>query len=186
MTETVPIGKEDEEFRPVKIYDEEYPNYLIGNHGTLFSLSRNRALQGCPNNRGYIDYDLYKNGRRKKVKGHRLVAFGFVDNPHNYNVINHINERRYDNRSGNLEWCTQAYNVNYGDAQKRKAEKLSKPVIKLDMDHNIVAHYPSLIETSRQMGIPITSLWRACTYGTAQRGYLWAYVYKEEVNGICQ
>lgn len=65
-------------------------------------------------------YDENKVGR--KVKVHRLVAEAFLPNPHSYPVINHKDENKRNNSVNNLEWCTVAYNTNYGTARKRAME----------------------------------------------------------------
>lgn len=51
-----------------------------------------------------------------------LVAQNFIQNPHNYKQVNHINENKKDNRADNLEWCTAEYNMNYGTAMQRAKE----------------------------------------------------------------
>lgn len=61
---------------------------------------------------GYIGLSLKcKDGKRRKFLLHRLVAETYIDNPHNYPVINHINENKQDNCIENLEWCTQKDNM---------------------------------------------------------------------------
>lgn len=42
---------------------------------------------------------------------HRLVAKHFVDNPNNYNVVNHLDSDTTNNDSENLEWTTTKGNV---------------------------------------------------------------------------
>ena len=116
MIDIETIGK-DEVFREVMIDGEAYPNYAVSNYGRVYSLRYERVLRGFKNNRGYIDYDLYKDGERKHMKAHRLVGLHFIDNPDDLNIINHKDERRDYNYYKNLEWCTHAYNLNYGNAQ---------------------------------------------------------------------
>lgn len=54
---------------------------------------------------------LLSTGKRKDMYIHRLVAELFIDNPNRYNVVNHINCNRQDNRVENLEWCTTRHNA---------------------------------------------------------------------------
>jgi hypothetical protein len=54
-------------------------------------------------------YERVKLGRRS-VKVHRVVAIAFIDNPHNYPQVNHINGIKSDNRVDNLEWCNNSQN----------------------------------------------------------------------------
>ncbi|MDR1688809.1 MAG: HNH endonuclease [Clostridiales bacterium] len=168
----------DEEFKPVMINGEEYHNYLISNFGRVYSIKSDKFLSGYKDNQGYVNYILYKDGQPKHAKAHRLVGFGYVDNPESYNIINHKDEQPDNNSYLNLEWCTQAYNLNYGNAQERRAEKIRKPVIQVDAEFNIVAEYPSLLETSKQTGICVSQIYEACTYGVQKRDYIFAYTEK--------
>ena len=77
---------------------------------------------------GYTMVTLSKGGVRNTCMVHRLVAKEFLPNPHDYPVINHKDEDKNNNAISNLEWCTQKYNVNYGDGIERRIVKQSKPV----------------------------------------------------------
>ena len=63
---------------------------------------------------GYLIVGLYRDGKCKTVRVHRIVAKAFIDNPHNLPEINHIDEDKTNNHVENLEWCTTAYNLTYG------------------------------------------------------------------------
>ena len=99
--------------------------YQISNLGKVKSLVRysiqshllnERILKQQDNKGGYMYVDLYnKEGIKKKFYIHRLVAQAFIENPNNYPNINHKDINTYNNVVGNIEWCTQKYNCNYGD-----------------------------------------------------------------------
>lgn len=42
---------------------------------------------------------------------HRLVAETFLSNPHNFNIVNHIDGNKLNNNITNLEWTTQSDNM---------------------------------------------------------------------------
>lgn len=108
---------------------------------------------------GYLRVHLSKDGVKKNIMVHRLVAETFIPNPNNLPCINHKDECRNNPHVDNLEWCTYEYNSNYGTHKERMRKKYlnypkySKPVAQLDMDGNEIARYPSIAEATRQTGI---------------------------------
>ncbi|ALA07769.1 hypothetical protein BC01_191 [Bacillus phage BC01] len=74
---------------------------------------------------GYKEVTLYKEGKRLDKMVHILVAEAFVpnDDPVNKTKVNHKDEDKSNNIAINLEWCTIAYNNNYGTRRQRVAEK---------------------------------------------------------------
>lgn len=61
---------------------------------------------------GYLIVDLYKDGKRSKVKVHRLVLESFlpVDGCEHLDV-NHKDGNKKNNALENLEWCTRRENL---------------------------------------------------------------------------
>ena len=100
---------EQEIWKPIKGYEDRYE---ISNKGRVFSIKNNKIL--AINYAGrYPMVRLYKGKGGSKIPSrlvHRLVAEAFVDNPYNYNVVNHIDGNRRNNNSSNLEWCTTLQN----------------------------------------------------------------------------
>lgn len=90
---------------------KEYENYEISNLGNVRSLKKQRILK--PMLGEYKKVALYKNGKRKFFRVHRLVAEAFLDNPNNYKIVNHIDGNKYNNFFSNLEWCTLSYNIKH-------------------------------------------------------------------------
>lgn len=66
--------------------------------------------------------ELYKNGKAKKIKMHRLVAETFIPNPNNYPCVNHKDENKLNNCVDNLEWCTYSYNNSYNNCHIRRGK----------------------------------------------------------------
>lgn len=87
--------------------------YLISTKGRVLSLSKEPMLvtphKLCS---GYVDVGIH--GKRCSI--HRLVAQAFIPNPNNYPVVNHINEKKDDNRIENLEWCSYSKKFLWGSA----------------------------------------------------------------------
>lgn len=59
---------------------------------------------------GYYVINFTINGKSKQQYIHRLLALTFLDNPNNYQFINHKNGIKTDNSLKNLEWCTNKQN----------------------------------------------------------------------------
>lgn len=56
---------------------------------------------------------ISREGKKRMVKAHRLVAKAFIPNPDNKPFINHKNLNRADNAVDNLEWVSHQENVNH-------------------------------------------------------------------------
>ena len=85
---------------------------------------KSTILKGVANDRGYYMVVLSKEGKKRKIFIHRLVAETFIENLKNYNQVNHIDENKTNNNMDNLEWCTCKYNCNYGTRNKRIGGKM--------------------------------------------------------------
>ena len=48
--------------------------------------------------------------KQKRYYVHRLVAETFIDNPHRYPEVDHINQDKLDNRVENLRWVSKSEN----------------------------------------------------------------------------
>ena len=72
---------------------------------------------------------------------HRLVATKYLPNPDDLPQVNHKDEDPTNNRVGNLEWCTEQYNVDYSNSLPISLEK-----------EGVVRLFKSQREAARQIG----------------------------------
>ena len=102
-----------------------YEEYLVSNYGNIKSrkYGKEKMLSFTKDKDGYYKVKLYKNKKCKVAYIHRLVAETFIDNPNNYNVVNHIDENKQNNNVKNLEWCSIKYNNNYGTREYKNNRK---------------------------------------------------------------
>lgn len=162
-----------------------YPNYMVSNMGNIKSLNYNhtgkeKILKARKDRHKYLYVGLYKDGRRKMCKVHRLVAQAFIENHNNLEQVNHKNEIKTDNRSENLEWCTPKQNANYGTRNQRMAESCtnhpnkSKRVMCVETSKI----YPSAREVQRQTGFNRSHIADVCNGKYKQAyGFHWQYVF---------
>lgn len=167
-----------EEWRPCKGYEGFYE---VSNMGRVRSIAVYSAKYGKVIERktprlhkletsrdGYKRLTLSLYGNEKHWFVHRLVALAFIPNPENLPFINHKDEDTKNNNVEDLEWCTSAYNSNYGTLPQRIRERqinsaaLSKAVFQYELDGTFISAYPSQCEASRQTGVSSDMIGRAC------------------------
>lgn len=161
----------DEEWKDIEGYEGQYK---ISSMGRIYSHKRKKFLKPQLSHHGYLRIMLYDgNSGHKAFAVHRLVAESFVDNPHKYNEINHINENPSDNRAENLEWCSRKYNVNYNGRTKQFMKKVQQ----ISIDGTDMCVFNSLIEASRISGAWQGAISNVCL-GRAKSagGYKWKFV----------
>jgi len=94
----------------------EYPDYLVSNKGRLKSKLRNKLIY-IREHEGYNDCRIKdKTMKNRSPRIHRLVAEVFVGNPHNKEMVNHIDGNKLNNNSTNLEWSTAKENAQHAIA----------------------------------------------------------------------
>lgn len=166
---------ENDAIMPQKIKD--YEDYYIDEYGNVYSLKSRRYINQQKGKDGYYYVNLCKNGERKRVAVHRLVATHFVENPLDLPIVNHKDENRENNKFNNLEWCTEKYNTNYGNARVKHAKKVSKAVVCIETGEV----FSSQKEAGKMKGITYQHICECCK-GKKQTcgGYHWRYATRED------
>ena len=91
---------------------EEQPNYYITSEGELWSTKRGcNVLKPGRDSGGYYTVSLWKQGRGKTYRIHRLLAQSFIPNPECKGDVNHIDGVKSNNDLSNLEWNTRQENL---------------------------------------------------------------------------
>lgn len=91
---------------------EGYSRYKVSTDGEVFDTKNNvlvaKQLTGIPQYY-YVNLNA-DNGDRKLVRVHRLVAQAFMPNPENFNVVDHIDRDKLNNKIFNLRWTDHSGN----------------------------------------------------------------------------
>jgi hypothetical protein len=103
----------DEIFKDIPGYEGLYQASPSGKIRSILS-SKPRILKANQDRCGYLYYGLYRNGKSKSLKEHRLVAVTFIENAGGKEEVNHKNGIKTDNRVENLEWNTPSENILHG------------------------------------------------------------------------
>lgn len=97
-------------------------NYVCDKYGNIYSICKeNKTGKGVPYKQyrflpihgsvedGYVTFRMDVNGKRKHVRGHRIIAEAWLG-PCPGMVVNHIDGDKLNNALSNLEWCSIAEN----------------------------------------------------------------------------
>lgn len=112
--------------------------YQVSNLGNVKSLKRKKwngfdyqevveKFLSQKTHNGYKYVNLCKPKSQKMISVHRLVAIEFIDNPEQKKYVNHKDNNPSNNNSNNLEWCTQAENIQYAVQQGRFNQGILSP-----------------------------------------------------------
>ena len=104
---------ETEIFVGIYIDGEYYPDYMVSNHGRIYSLNTCSFMEGSCS-RGYMRIKLRdKEGNPHLKSKHRIVAEAFCENKENKPYVNHIDGNKKNNHPDNLEWVTSKENTQH-------------------------------------------------------------------------
>ena len=178
-----------EEYRDIKGWEGLYQVSNLGNVKSLERTIRNgrgyykipeRILKAGTNKQGYLQVHLYREGKRKSCRIHRLVADAFLENPNNLPEVNHKDEDKENNKAENLEWCSHSYNSSYNDRAKKIGKKISKPVYSINKESGLITYWESAKVAGRILGIDSSHITRCCK-GKMKSigGFYWMYAEEE-------
>lgn len=138
----------------------------------------------------YVTVALCRDGEKKQIQVHRLVAEAFIPNPKNLPCVNHKDENPSNNCADNLEWCTHEYNLQYSMERnkpyKTKRERPKNELLPLcayTLSGEFVGRFDSVWDAIEKLGIEsktprgARNNIRMCCRGRVKSacGYKWRY-----------
>ena len=144
--------------------------YQVSNLGRVRSVDRWRANRSngyiqkgqilkANLDHGYERVNLYKNGKMKHCRVHRLVAQTFLENPFGKEQVNHIDGNKRNNRLDNLEWCTPKENNQHAIDNKLKSLESSNKEIYCFQNGKT---YKSLTLAAKELGLYKSNICKVC------------------------
>ncbi len=154
-------------YLPVTGYEGRY---TVSDTGEVHSLNYRRTglvreLKIMHDSNGYPRVELRKDGYRKTLSLHRLVAIAFIPNPDNKPQVNHKDGNPKNCHVENLEWVTASENLihSYRELNRvkiwlGKVSPNNKPIYSIDQNGRR-EDYISLMEASRVLKCCHKSIW---------------------------
>ena len=182
----------DEVWKDVQGYEGLYQ---VSNFGRIKSLERvvkwfarnhwcerfdcEKILSQEKNTTGYKTIKLFKDGKKKKLNVHRLVAVAFIPNPEKKETVNHKDGDRTNNNVSNLEWATYSENNQHAyDVLGKVGIWTGKPTHNsrkvLRVDTGVV--FRSVRMAAKSIGVNQSSLCEALMRGVKCKNIEWRYV----------
>lgn len=145
-----------------------FENYYIDEDGNIYNKNKKLMAGKWIDNTGYYQIVLRKDGKRKHLRIHRLVALQFIPNPDRLPQVNHKDGNKLNNNINNLEWTTNSENTKHGydnelyHSKKRKI--MVKAINKLNKEEKI---FSSIRECSKELGLNRKTI-SAILYGSKE------------------
>lgn len=166
-------------WKPLVGYEELY---RISSIGDVFSLRSLKMLKKTINHKGYIRYQLYKNGKTINIMAHRAVLLAFIGPCPPGMQCGHLDGNPANNKLTNLKWVTPLENarhkIRHGTHQTRTSKLTDRDVIDIKQRY---------VRTGRNAS---NSVALSKEFGVAQRtilsiisGEIWGHIKIKRKNG---
>ena len=156
------------------VLDSKKYNYEVSNLGRIQRLDTKREMTLNYTGR-YVTCAMTHEGNRKPYIVHCMVARMFVPNVDNLPYVNHINHKKFDNRSVNLEWMIHSDNVKHSHTDENRVS-LGQIILKYSaITDKLVKEFKSKSEASRELCIASSTVTRLIATKDKSRGYYLKY-----------
>lgn len=163
-----------EKWKDIKEYEN---SYQISNFGRVKSLKRRgnweeKILKPYLNDSGYDAIKLFKDGKGKTFKVHKLVCEHFVDNKLNKPCVNHKDGVKTNNHYLNLGWVTKSENTQHAwdnglmESQDGEASHYAKLTEKEVLEIRRLRKLFKLRELGKMYNVRLSTISMICTRKT--------------------
>jgi hypothetical protein len=132
--------------RPKEIWVHLQDVYEISTYGNIKNTDRMCIFKG--HKEVYVRCYIGK----KSQFVHRLMGQIFLENPHNYKTINHIDGNKHNNAIYNLEWATHSRNTQHAH-DTNLIPKLYKSIQQFDLEGNFVRRFEKIDDVVKEYNI---------------------------------
>ncbi len=166
-------------WKDIKGYEGKYQ---VSNLGRVKSLERksttgillhDKILRTRLDVGGYETLALWREGKKKNHKVHRLVIENFnpVNGMENLDC-NHKDEDKTNNRLDNLEWLTRKENLNYGSHNRKISESHRVRILCVELNKE----FDSITSAAEAFNHSRANIWRVLNKPDRTAcGYHWEY-----------
>lgn len=110
-----------------------FSNYIINDSGdnekSIWSITKNKWLKPFVYYSGHLIFCLIDDCGKRTHKGlHKWIAKAFIPNPHNYDVVHHIDHNPQNNRIENLMWISKQDHFSLHNSGKTLSECTKKKI----------------------------------------------------------
>jgi hypothetical protein len=169
-------------WKNITIDNQEDTRYSVSTKGQIKNNKTNHMLKQAHLN-GYKIFKIknYITKKHTSQATHRSVAFAFINNPNNYDKVNHIDGNPDNNQVENLEWCTQRQNVHHA-IRTGLAKTHQRRIKQLDIEtKELVKVWDSIKEASEHYNVTRHAIIRNCKKKSKSScGFVWEYEIPDE------
>ena len=127
---------------------------------------------------GYLSVRLFKDGKPKDYRVHRVIYEAFYGKIPDDMQVNHINEQKDDNRLDNLNLMDCKTNINWGTGIERRAKQQEKAVYQLSLDGEMIKKFDSVTKAAKELNLHHAAISKCCLnrpHHITHGGFKWKY-----------